>query len=155
MKESGGMRLKYAVYESTLSTADAVPLPRWGRLRGAALCADFYKGRCPKVVGIAIRGKRISNIRGGANPVSLRSTAPSRGRGENVGRFECIYPSFLWKEVPAGRRLGAQSGMKEDDADGKTFLHKSLLTRVPYPPLRGPPSPMGKAKRCDAPHQFL
>ena len=74
---------------------------------------------------------------GGANPVSLRSTAPSRGRGENVGRFECIDPSFLWKEVPAGRRLGAQSGMKEDDADGKTFLHKSLLTRVPYPPLRG------------------
>ena len=49
-------------------------------------------------------------------------------------RFECINPSFLWKEVPAGRRLGAQSGMKEDDADGKTFLHKSLLTRVPYPP---------------------
>ena len=53
-----------------------------------------------------------------------------------MGRFECIDPSFLWKEVPAGRRLGAQSGMKEDDADGKTFLHKSLLTRVPYPPLR-------------------
>ena len=53
-----------------------------------------------------------------------------------MGRFECINPSFLWKEVPAGRRLGAQSGVK-DDADGKTFLHKSLLTRVPYPPLRG------------------
>ena len=33
MKESGGGRLKCAVYESTLSTADAVPLPRWGRLR--------------------------------------------------------------------------------------------------------------------------
>ena len=116
----------------------AVPLPRWGRLRGATLRADFYKGRCPKVVGIAIRGKRIFNIRGGANPVSLRSTAPSRGRGENVGRFECIYPSFLWKEVPAGRRLGAQSGVT-DDADGKTFLHKSRLTRVPYPPLTRSP----------------
>ena len=33
MKESGEDRLKYAVCESTLSTADAVPLPRWGRLR--------------------------------------------------------------------------------------------------------------------------
>ena len=76
------------------------------------------------VVGIvAIRGKRISNIRGGANPVSLRSTAPSRGRGENVGRFECIYPSFLWKEVPAGRRLGAQSGVK-DDVRLSVFLGK-------------------------------
>ena len=27
------MRLKQAIYESTLSTADAVPLPQWGRLR--------------------------------------------------------------------------------------------------------------------------
>ena len=33
MKESGEMRLKYAVCESTLSTAGAVPLPQWGRLR--------------------------------------------------------------------------------------------------------------------------
>mgnify|MGYP001636881749 len=33
MKESGGDRLKYAVYESTLSTAGAVPLPQGGRLR--------------------------------------------------------------------------------------------------------------------------
>ena len=33
MKESEGDHLKYAVCESTLSTADAVPLPQWGRLR--------------------------------------------------------------------------------------------------------------------------
>ena len=33
MKESEEDRLKYAVCESTLSTADAVPLPQWGRLR--------------------------------------------------------------------------------------------------------------------------
>ena len=33
MKKSGGDRLKSTIYESTLSTADAVPLPRWGRLR--------------------------------------------------------------------------------------------------------------------------
>ena len=43
-------RLKSMICESTLSTADAVPLPRWGRLRGATLRVDFYKGRCPKVV---------------------------------------------------------------------------------------------------------
>ena len=29
MKEDGKMRLKSTIYESTLSTADAVPLPRW------------------------------------------------------------------------------------------------------------------------------
>ena len=33
MKKSGGNRLKQAIYESTLSTAGAVPLPQWGRLR--------------------------------------------------------------------------------------------------------------------------
>ena len=33
MKKSGKMRLKQAINESTLSTADAVPLPQWGRLR--------------------------------------------------------------------------------------------------------------------------
>ena len=43
MKESGEKRLKCGAYESTLSTADAVPLPQGGRLRGAALCADFCK----------------------------------------------------------------------------------------------------------------
>ncbi len=33
MKKSEEDRLKYAVCESTLSTADAVPLPQWGRQR--------------------------------------------------------------------------------------------------------------------------
>ena len=33
MKESVEMRLKSTIYESTLSTADAIPLPQWGRLR--------------------------------------------------------------------------------------------------------------------------
>ena len=33
MKKSEEDRLKCAVCESTLSTADAVPLPQWGRLR--------------------------------------------------------------------------------------------------------------------------
>ena len=33
MKKIGEDRLKYAVCESTLSTAGAVPLPQWGRLR--------------------------------------------------------------------------------------------------------------------------
>ena len=66
------MRLKSTIYESTLSTADAVPLPQWGRQIGggfaeiddeaAAVLAfvissatflaaqDDETGRCPKVV---------------------------------------------------------------------------------------------------------
>ena len=76
-----------------------VSLPRWGRLSGG---------------NSSDTGETHFQHTGGANPVSLRSAAPSRGRGENVGRFECINPSFLWKEVPAGRRLEAQSGVKDD-----------------------------------------
>ena len=33
VKKSEEMRLKSTINESTLSTADAVPLPQWGRLR--------------------------------------------------------------------------------------------------------------------------
>ena len=33
MKKSEEMRLKSTINESTLSTAGAVPLPQWGRLR--------------------------------------------------------------------------------------------------------------------------
>ena len=33
MKKSGKDRLKSTIYESTLSTAGAVPLPQWGRQR--------------------------------------------------------------------------------------------------------------------------
>ena len=34
MKKSEEMHLKYAINESTLSTANAVPLPQWGRGTG-------------------------------------------------------------------------------------------------------------------------
>ena len=80
-----GSRFKGEVAASPPFLEDGIlvsqPSPRGEGLGGATLRVDFYKRRCPKVVGIAIRRKRISNIWGGANPVSLRSTAPSRGRG--------------------------------------------------------------------------
>ena len=66
------MRLKSTIYESTLSTADAVPLPQWGRQIGGGFAEiddevvavlafvissatflaaqDDETGRCPKVV---------------------------------------------------------------------------------------------------------
>ena len=59
MKESGKERLKQAIYESTLSTADAVPLPRWKTQISsgyAVILADGIpissafpsRGRCPE-----------------------------------------------------------------------------------------------------------
>ena len=50
MKESGKERLKQAIYESTLSTADAVPLPQWGnaiKLSGRTFLAP-HRGSSPK-----------------------------------------------------------------------------------------------------------
>ena len=44
MKESGKERLKQAIYESTLSTADAVPLPRWGRQISSGYAAIWADG---------------------------------------------------------------------------------------------------------------
>ena len=77
MKKSGGDRLKSTIYESTLSTADAVPLPRWGRQRGGGFAAKKE-----------------------ANPASLRSAAPSKGRGS---RGHSLLP--MEGGAPKGRRL--------------------------------------------------
>ena len=71
MKESGGGRLKRAIYESTLSTAGAVPLPRWGRQRGG---------------GSAAKRKPTP-------PRCARQPLPREGARVDT-------PSFLWKEVP-------------------------------------------------------
>ena len=96
------------------------------RNEGSGFAANIY-GAMPESSGDSDTGKRIFNIRG-ANPVSLRSTAPSRGRGENVGRFECIYPSFLWKKVPVGRRLGDaernEKGVSQVDDLRKHPIHR-------------------------------
>ena len=81
MKESGEMRLKQATYESTLSTADAVPLPCMGKAKRRRL------------------GRKKE-----ANPASLRSAAPSKGRGS------CGH-SLLPMEggAPKGRRLDGEA----------------------------------------------
>ena len=43
MKKSGKDRLKYAINESTLSTADAVPLPRVGKVASGASRIGFWR----------------------------------------------------------------------------------------------------------------
>ena len=44
MKKDGKMRLKSTIYESTLSTADAVPLPQWGRQISSGYAAILADG---------------------------------------------------------------------------------------------------------------
>ena len=45
MKKSEEDRLKYAVCESTLSTADAVPLPQWGRQRNEDAAFSYCQNK--------------------------------------------------------------------------------------------------------------
>ena len=71
MKKSEEMHLKSTIYESTLSTAGAVPLPRWGRQRGG---------------GFAAKRKPTP-------PRCARQPLPREGARVDT-------PSFLWKEVP-------------------------------------------------------
>ena len=71
-----------------------------------------------------------------ANPASLRSAAPSKGRGS---RGHSLLP--MEGGTPKGRRLDGGSGMKKS---GKDRL-KCAVNESTQAPLRGPPSPMGKA----------
>ena len=114
MKKSEEDRLKYAVYESTLSTAVRSPFPnREGKEEAA------------------------SPPQKEANPASLRSAAPSKGRGS------CGH-SLLPMEggAPKGRRLDGGSGVKKSGKDRlKCAINESTLSTAARPPF-----PNGKGK---------
>ena len=128
MKESEEMRLKSTINESTLSTADAVPLPQWGRLRNedAAFLetTPFPRGEDKEEAASPPKKK--------ANPASLCSAAPSKGRGS---RGYSLLP--LEGGAPKGRRLDGGSRMKESEGDRlKCVIYESTLStaaRSPFP----------------------
>ena len=104
MKKSGKDRLKYVVYESTLSTDGAVPLSQGGRQRNEN--AAFFD-TTPSLKGKAKR-RRLGRPKKKANPASLRSAAPSKGRGS---RGYSLLP--MEGGAPKGRRLDGGSGIPE------------------------------------------
>ena len=104
MKKSGEMRLKSTIYESTLSTADAVPLPQWGRQRGGGFAAPKKE----------------------ANPASLRSSAPSKERGL---RGYSLLP--MEGGAPKGWRLDGESRMKDQRGD-RFSCAVCGSTRIPH-----------------------
>ncbi|MBD9230753.1 MAG: hypothetical protein EGQ38_01990 [Dialister sp.] len=113
------------------SAADAVSLPQWGRLRYENTAfldtTPFPSGKGEE--------EAASPLKKEANLVSLRSAAPSKGRGS---RGHSLLP--MEGGAPKGRRLDGGSGMKE-----REIVSSTPFAKAPYPPLRGPPSPMGKA----------
>ena len=62
-----------------------------------------------------------------ANPASLRSAAPSKGRGS---RGHSLLP--MEGGAPKGRRLDRGSGMKERGNHQKSTIHKSTLCKTTY-----------------------
>ena len=111
MKESGKDRLKSTIYESTRAPLTRSPLPRWGRQRGGGLAAKKE-----------------------ANPASLRSAAPSKGRGS---RGHSLLP--MEGGAPKGRRLDGESGMKESEGDCLKYAvcESTLSTAARSPFLNG------------------
>ena len=85
MKMSGKDRLKCVVYERTLSTAARSPFPDGEGKEEAS-----------------------SPLKKEANPASLRSAAPSKGRGS---RGYSLLP--LKGGAPKGRRLDGESGIPD------------------------------------------
>ena len=61
-----------------------------------------------------------------ANPASLRSAAPSKGRGS---RGHSLLP--MEGGAPKGRRLDGGSGMKERGTHQKSTIHESTLCKKP------------------------
>ena len=121
MKKSGKDRLKSTIYESTLSTADAVPLPQWGRLRYEnAAIPETQPGR-QRGGGFAAKKE--------ANPASLRSAAPSKGRGS---RGYSLLPTE--GGAPKGRRLDGVSGISVSSA----FPSRGRLTIRGKPAIKRP-----------------
>ena len=110
MKESEGDRLKYAVCESTLSTADAVPLPQWGRLRNENTAFLAPSKRIHAYVEKQYRRTKLSlhgegkeeaaSPQKGSQPRLAALGSPFQGKG-------LVWP-FPWKEVP--RRGGGWMG---------------------------------------------
>ena len=91
MKESEEMRLKSTIYESTLSTVDAVPLPHWGRLRyeNAAFPHCHFE-----------RKREIFFVRGQAKDVRIAASGKHRAPSESEGR--CFMQTALRKKTETG-----------------------------------------------------
>ena len=108
MKKSEEDPLKCVVYESTLSTAARSPFPKGEGKEEAA-----------------------SPPQKEANPASLRSAAPSKGRGL---RGYSLLP--MEGGAPKGRRLDGDGGVKKSEEERlKSTINESTLSTAGAVPL--------------------
>ena len=126
MKKSEEDRLKCAINESTLSTAARSPFPNG---EGCDTRMPLFSTqRLPQ--GGRQRGGGFA-AKKEANPASLRSAAPSKGRGS---RGRSLLP--MEGGAPKGRRLEGDSGMKEsEEMRLKSTIYESTLSTAGAVPL--------------------
>ena len=104
-----------------------IALPQWGRLRYEDTAfldtTPFQRGESKE--------EAASPPKKEANPASLRSAAPSKGRGS---RGYSLLP--LEGGAPKGRRLDGDSGMKEsEEMHLKSTINESTLSTADAVPL--------------------
>ena len=126
MKKSEEDRLKCAINESTLSTAARSPFPNG---EGCDTRMPLFSTqRLPQ--GGRQRGGGFA-AKKEANPASLRSAVPSKGRGS---RGRSLLP--MEGGAPKGRRLEGDSGMKEsEEMRLKSTIYESTLSTAGAVPL--------------------
>ena len=124
MKERGGMRLKSTIYESTLSTAGAVPLPRVGKVASGASRIGFWRDEKERRRSSQVRRLREypSTAQKGSQPRLAALGSPFQGKG------------LAWTLPPSfGRRCpeGAEVGWGKRDEKGREIVSGRRFTKAP------------------------
>ena len=134
------MRLKSTIYESTLSTAGAVPLPQWGRL-------TIRECRFP---ALSFRAKARNLFR-------LRSGKGCEDSGEREApcsqriRRTVFHADSITKENGNGKRKRSLGCARDDETRKRLFPFLFNLLRKPTPP-RCARQPLPREGACvDAP----
>ena len=174
MKERGGDRLKFAINESTLSTADAVPLPQWGRLRYEnAAIPETQPSPREKAKRRRLRRKKGSQPRLAAlrSPFQgkglARTLPPSYGRREYAAsqtsheeglRYEnAAFPHFHFERK---REIFFVRGQAKDvriaasgkhraprESEGRCFMQTALRRKTEMGNEKDPSAALGMTKR--------
>ena len=122
-EREGGDRLKYAVCESTLSTADAVPLPQWGRLRNEDAAFPILSFRA--------KARNLFRSRSGKGcEDSGEREAPCSQR---IGRT-VFHADSITKENGNGKRKRSLGCARDDETRKRLFPFLFNLLRKPTPP---------------------
>ena len=134
MKKSEEDRLKCAVCESTLSTAARSPFPNGeGSEMRTPVFSTQRLPRCGRQRGGGFAAKK------GSQPRLAALGSPFQGKG-----LAWTLPPSYGRRCPEGAEGGW--GKRYEKRSGK-IVSSTPLTKAPERRWRGPPSPMGKAKR--------